>query len=66
MPSAVICMKNDSSELCQVLTAGHDVTVSQKRANKPLLIIFLFNNLITSLLYILLLVINSRSNRSAL
>jgi len=42
MPSAAICMKSDSSELCQVLTVGHNVAVSQKRANKPLLIIFLF------------------------
>jgi hypothetical protein len=42
MPSTVICMKNDSSELCKVFIAGHDVAVSQKRANKPLLIIFFF------------------------
>ena len=42
MPSTVISMQNDSSELCQVLTAVHDVAVSQKRANKPLLIISLF------------------------
>jgi len=30
MPSTVICMKNYSSELCLVLTAGHDVAVSKK------------------------------------
>jgi hypothetical protein len=42
MPSTVICRKNDSSELCQVLIAGHVVAVSQKRTKKPLLIIFFF------------------------
>lgn len=34
MPSTVICMKNDSSELCQVLIAGHDVAVSQKKSKQ--------------------------------
>lgn len=45
MPSTVICMKNDSSEVCQVLVAGHDVAVSQERANRPVMIIFFLNNL---------------------
>ena len=34
MPSTVICMKNDSSELCQVLTAGHDVCWFTKKSKQ--------------------------------